>query len=420
MANEYPDDAIADALAQIHAAGSDCAAIDALANTFCADGNAAGLRALLDVGHLGPEHAKDAGELRYMAISWILSDNPEEHLELVTDWMKAVDVARPDIAARLLCDTIIDAEGGYSSAAVVYKCCASVGMDMHRLTRTSFHKMGESALTTNRHELTICTPFSALICCMPVPMIRDLILDRTIQLLDRVPTAGMAPNSERVAEQINILEFFGRFNASYLRMDQMLSILDARSSQVQRDLASSIATLVKESDMRESDGRQGDTFLKIAAMINAGADHYALAASMESIDAGRSGHQRNILHILVSADPSRFSNTVGPRYEVIVSAIEKLTQSVPPDLARTFEFDVNADSGSGKTPLHLAACKAAPEVVELLLAAGADHTAKMSDGATPEDQARSYGRKDVVAMLRSWAARQSIQSVIDRALASPN
>ena len=56
----------------------------------------------------------------------------------------------------------------------------------------------------------------------------------------------------------------------------------------------------------------------------------------------------------------------------------------------------------GITPLHLAAASGSLELVNLLLAGGADPKAKDSEGQTPSDVAASHGHPEVVELLRGY------------------
>jgi ankyrin repeat protein len=76
---------------------------------------------------------------------------------------------------------------------------------------------------------------------------------------------------------------------------------------------------------------------------------------------------------------SAVANDAGPSVLAIVRAL--LDAGAP----------VNARSGSGGTPLHTAAFTGDAEVVELLLARGADPRIPSNDGKTPIDLARDRG-----------------------------
>ncbi len=60
---------------------------------------------------------------------------------------------------------------------------------------------------------------------------------------------------------------------------------------------------------------------------------------------------------------------------------------------------VNAQSGSGTTPLHTAAFLGDTEVAELLLARGADPRITAKDGKTPIDLAREKGHQEVADLM---------------------
>jgi ankyrin repeat protein len=58
------------------------------------------------------------------------------------------------------------------------------------------------------------------------------------------------------------------------------------------------------------------------------------------------------------------------------------------------------------TPLHLAAFKGSVEMVELLLARGADPNARADKGATPLSAASRQGHKKVEAVLVRHGAKK--------------
>jgi ankyrin repeat protein len=62
--------------------------------------------------------------------------------------------------------------------------------------------------------------------------------------------------------------------------------------------------------------------------------------------------------------------------------------------------DVTAVQRHGYTPLHAAAQNGATVTVDRLLAAGADPTARTDDGRTPADLAEGAGRAELAARLR--------------------
>jgi len=62
--------------------------------------------------------------------------------------------------------------------------------------------------------------------------------------------------------------------------------------------------------------------------------------------------------------------------------------------------DVNAQNGSGWTPLHIAASQGQKDVAELLLAHGAEVNAKTYHGETPLYWAAENGYQDMAELLR--------------------
>ena len=67
--------------------------------------------------------------------------------------------------------------------------------------------------------------------------------------------------------------------------------------------------------------------------------------------------------------------------------------------------DVNAKNKSSKTPLHLAICWDHKEVAELLIAKDADVNAKDADGKTPLDRAIMFGIDEIADLLRKHGGK---------------
>jgi ankyrin repeat protein len=64
------------------------------------------------------------------------------------------------------------------------------------------------------------------------------------------------------------------------------------------------------------------------------------------------------------------------------------------------EVDVNGRDYQGRTPLHIAAMRGHKQIVEVLLARGADPALCDNDGWTPLHWAMSGGYAEVVKLLR--------------------
>ncbi len=71
--------------------------------------------------------------------------------------------------------------------------------------------------------------------------------------------------------------------------------------------------------------------------------------------------------------------------------------------------DVNAMNGAGQTPLHFAAQEGQKEIVELLIAKGADVNAKTNNGTTPLDRATMpnspFDTTETVNLLRKHGGK---------------
>ena len=75
--------------------------------------------------------------------------------------------------------------------------------------------------------------------------------------------------------------------------------------------------------------------------------------------------------------------------------------------------EVNAKSGTGRTPLHLAAFKDYKEIVKLLIESGADVNAKDMDDATPLDYAMSEGEKETAELLRKHGGKMAKEMKVE-------
>ena len=68
----------------------------------------------------------------------------------------------------------------------------------------------------------------------------------------------------------------------------------------------------------------------------------------------------------------------------------------------------------GDTPLHKAAFRGHREIAELLLANGADVTAKDNTGRIPADEAARRGHDDIIALLRTKTAGVGVGDANDK------
>ena len=91
---------------------------------------------------------------------------------------------------------------------------------------------------------------------------------------------------------------------------------------------------------------------------------------------------------------------------LLQSVREGNVKAVKQHLAGGADINVKG-TNQGMTPLHLAVNNNQKEIVELLIAAGADVNAKRTGGATPLDF--SEGKPKIAALLRKHGAKHSEQ-----------
>ena len=90
-----------------------------------------------------------------------------------------------------------------------------------------------------------------------------------------------------------------------------------------------------------------------------------------------------------------------------------ITKTSNPDILAAFlkaKADVNAANSGDYTALHLAAIYGRKDLVEMLLAAGADPNLRTKEGKTPLDYAKDLGAKgtEIVTLLRSQGALDNL------------
>jgi ankyrin repeat protein len=144
-----------------------------------------------------------------------------------------------------------------------------------------------------------------------------------------------------------------------------------------RDLAAQLLTR----DSKLLDGYSGDGFTGLGLSVFFG--HIEIARML--VEAGADVNR-----------PSRNSIRVSPLHSAVASARDSvqlvdllLSHGATPDPVEFLEA----------TPLHSAAASGSREIVEKLLAAGADSKRKTKDGKTAADLARQYGHAELAGEL---------------------
>lgn len=102
--------------------------------------------------------------------------------------------------------------------------------------------------------------------------------------------------------------------------------------------------------------------------------------------------------------PSANKLRVAPLHSAVAADLVELV-----DLLLAHGADPNPREGGGSTPLHSAAGHGNREIIARLLAAGADPSARSNDGKSPADLALQYGHPEVVEQLEANSNRESIR-----------
>ena len=109
-------------------------------------------------------------------------------------------------------------------------------------------------------------------------------------------------------------------------------------------------------------------------------------------------------HLAVGTDVNTKDNFTGytPLHRAASNGLKEIVELL---LAKG--ADVNAKNDGGFTPLHYAASRRDKEIAELLIAKDADVNAKMEDGDTPLDWAIEINRTEIADFLRKHGGKTS-------------
>lgn len=376
-----------------------------------------GLLLVLENGFLDPSIVSRIGNERYRAILPVLRKRDSDTDDLVDEWMKQTNRFKPDLAIEIMCEVSNDRITDSSVAKALYGICTRAGIDMHRLVDTPLSKWGELATTGEEITLHTCSVFSTMMSKVPHFAVSEMLDDGLLPTLHEIPAAGYVKFEDGEQRQLNLLEYFAYFHAGNERNDTLIKLLDKDSTPVREGLADSIVTVVRHFHGKTGDATQ--TAVKIAAMINAGADLDRLAEGLQAVSAETEGERHNVFHLVCGGYSKELSGISGTRLEYLPAAVETLWRTIGADERGCHEFDINARNARGETPLHQAVRSEELGIVKQLLEGGADHTAKTPEGLTAVDLAREHSRDDVLPLLLSCAARDAVQSVVNRARPQP-
>jgi len=210
----------------------------------------------------------------------------------------------------------------------------------------------------------------------------------------RATVASLVADDPRLAEAREPGGTSAVLTALYHRKPEICVLLLARKPRLDIFEAAATGDVERTRELLDEDPTRANAFaadgfhpLGLAAFFKRpGAVKLLLERSADPAPASRNPQAFTPLHSAAASD-------AGSRDMAIVRA---LVEAGAP---------VNAQSGSGTTPLHTAAFLGDTEVVELLLSRGADPRIAAKDGKTPIDLAREQGHAELADVLERPTAR---------------
>lgn len=225
--------------------------------------------------------------------------------------------------------------------------------------------------------------------------------------------------------ELNLIELMVLGNETYDRTGIGIDLLDTTSSAITKELGETLLFCAQMSRFRHDPQIAPEYFTKLAMLIVAGAD----LTPLQAYESGAGADRRTLLQALCQmAHDGHPATWAFGDYRPIESAIERLTMSNPLTNAKDFDID-QVDPATGKTALHYAVEWASPSVIQALLNAGADPTAKVVSGTgNPNDAepaqtvysiADGARRRDAIQILEAVTAQNAIAGVLKAARKRP-
>lgn len=195
------------------------------------------------------------------------------------------------------------------------------------------------------------------------------------------------------------------------------------------ELAGDVIKLLKKKEFnlpRPSFGSgYPEAIAKIAGKICDGADLGELALFTDTYRQTHRQHfihrDQTLLHLFADVSPHSMGKD---DYEIVFEALKRLL--VPNPATGKLYFDLeHRDDVHGQAPLHLAAKSGTPAVCQVFLEAGADPAALSTGGCfkskpeTPLTVALWLNNHEAARVIRTWIAKQAIDSVLERKDSAP-
>lgn len=312
--------------------------------------------------------------LRHLVVQY----DPDKSAE-IDAWLRAVVVARPEVAGDLYEDCLTESLKLDGNAALL-----RAGLDV--AIAVPGVDLSIAASTGQTSKMVDASPIAAMLCYLDPEGWAHLEQKGLLPRFDVVPYAGRFQQLDGTFVELNLVDYLLKTNPGAMEHLFVLHILNKDSPEVQRALADGAVRMITQRSAAE---KQGKELERAALLIGAGADLLRVAQGIKDEPLP------SLPSLLASVQNFEYERYIIGAAKAIAAAGKR--EDLPADLLPV--FDLNFREPGGTTPLHLAAGYGYPEVVEVLAAAGADINARDDDLKTPLHEAALSAGPDTVEIL---------------------